>query len=281
MAGNEVPGALELKHFYEGDREYIIARHDEWLSYAPVMRTRDQTAPILMTLGDARGRSFQLSIPDLSGETFKTQFEDRTCNRKVAEAIPDVAGIGVFISPSRIEDPTRIRDVWATIDAATTSEMERETPEAASTPAVAPSAAEEEPAARAEQPPVDFETDHCCTQVQYVDLLQQLLDQGARTPIRCAIILSAIDVLDGTPYENNPASFIRDRMSLLDQFLRARPDLFSFRIFGVSAQGGSYDKPASIDAIASLGAARIRVCTDGAQDNDISRPIKWLAFGDE
>jgi hypothetical protein len=126
----------------------------------------------------------------------------------------------------------------------------------------------------------DFKAEMCCTQVKYVDLLQQLVEHGVSTPLRCAVIVSAMDRLDGTPFENRPEDFIRARMSLFDQFLHARKDLFEARIYGVSAQGGEYDA-ASVESLAKLGADRIRLSVSGKRDNDITRPLRWLAFGEE
>lgn len=313
VLNNQVPGALSLERFYEGDREYINARYAEWLEYEAVKRTLvDHSTPILMTLRDHdRGAILQLGIPDLSGETFKAQFEDRRATAGFASAIRGATGIAIFINPDRVSDPTKIRDAWGALDeedegdeAGDPSEQEPapETApdgitkgESAERPPETAEAAEEieragraedeseaagQPRSRQRKEPREFESALCCTQVKYVDLLQQFVEYGAPMPLRCAVIISAIDTLDGTPFEDRPEEFLRVRMSLLDQFLRTRRDLFHARIYGVSAQGGKYDA-ASVESLARLGPRRIRVCSGGARGSDISRPVRWLAFGEE
>jgi hypothetical protein len=295
---NEVPGALTLENFYEGDREYINSRHAEWLSYEPVKRTLvDLSTPIKMTLRDAkRDRLLQLGIPDLSGETFKVQFEERHASKTFAQAVNGAVGFGIFINPIRVEDPTRIREAWDALDG---EPEETDAPDGASMSEPAPDGppavpkddvAGSENGGRKEvssdisgvpsKKAPDFKAEMCCTQVKYVDLLQQLVEHGVSTPLRCAVIVSAMDRLDGTPFENRPEDFIRARMSLFDQFLHARKDLFEARIYGVSAQGGEYDA-ASVESLAKLGADRIRLSVSGKRDNDITRPLRWLAFGEE
>ena len=263
IANEEVDGAFVLDKFYEGDRDYIIARHNEWLEYEPVMRNQvDQAAPIRMTLREpTTGRILQLGVPDLSGETFRIQFEDRRANHALVEAVRSASGIAIFVNPSAVDDPVKKRDAWGALD---------ESPPASDSATEAHSAGRSAP---------EFNASLCCTQVKYVDLLQQLIAHEPKIPIRCAVILSAMDVLDGTEFEDQPERFLAKRMSLLDQFLRARTDLITARIYGISAQGGDY-KPESIESLAKLGARRIRVCVRGKRGHDITVPLRWLAFGE-
>lgn len=264
VANEAIDGALVLDKFYEGDRDYIVARHSEWLSYEPVMRTLvDQDAPIRMTLREpATGRILQLGIPDLSGETFRVQFEERRANQTLVAAVRSATGVAIFINPTKVDDPSRIRDVWDALgqcaqegESATGAQNEKQ-----SAPEFTPSA--------------------CCTQVKYVDLLQQLVAHEPRVPIRCSIIVSAMDALDGTEFEDQPERFLSKRMSLLDQFLRTRTDLITARVYGISAQGGDY-LTSDVESLAKLGTRRIRVSTRGERRYDITLPLRWLAFGDE
>ena len=287
VLNNEVSGALKLETLYEGDRDYITKRHSEWLAYEPVMRTNvDHDTPIRMTLREAtRDRVLQLGIPDLSGETFKVQFEERRTTATLAEAVRTATGVALFINPTSVKDPTRIRDVWDALGDDGRQQVQNPTPalENHHVSARDESASGARGDANAEKGSGlggDFTASLCCTQVKYVDLLQQLLEHDSVVPLRCAVIVSAMDTMDGTEFEDRPEEFLRRRMSLLDQYLRARTDLLSVRIFGVSAQGGNYD-PASVETLARLGSQRIRVCVDGHRDNDISKPVRWLAFGDE
>src|SRR5688572_12019590 len=79
----DVPSALELKTLYEGDREYLNQRTQEWLEFRTVKRTlQDHPDPILMTLRRrSDGAVLRINIPDISGETFRIHFEDRWCTK--------------------------------------------------------------------------------------------------------------------------------------------------------------------------------------------------------
>lgn len=302
VVNKDVPGALSLERIYEGDRDYITKRYSEWLAYEPVKRTQvDYDTPILMTLREQRhGRLLQLGIPDLSGETFKVQFEERRASAILVKAVKTATGVAIFINPKNVDDPTRIRDVWdavededlpadedvrerATAYAGQQADSERaqvaagdKTEAEGSTDSVGTP----DPIQKTADPAAEFNASRCCTQVKYVDLLQQFAEHDPSKPLRCALIVSAMDTLDSTVFKDRPEDFIRVRMSMLDQYLRANRHLYDVRIYGVSAQGDKY-APETIEALAQLGPDRIRVCTDGNRDNDISRPIRWLAFGEE
>jgi double-GTPase-like protein len=297
VVNSEVPGALSLETFYEGDRDYIIQRHNEWLAYEAVKRTVvDHDTPIRMTLREAqRGRLIHLGIPDLSGETFKVQFEERRASPILVDAIRGAAGVALFINPQNVQDPTRIRDIWDALDEREPPALEQsEDPPPQSLPApdepAVTQVAEVGEASDQGKPPnpeqgkksaaAEFTASVCCTQVKYVDLLQQLFEHGPRRPLRCAVIVSAMDTLDGTEFQDRPEHFVRTRMSMLNQYLLANTALCDARVYGVSAQGGAYDN-VTIETLAKLGTHRIRVCTEGRRDNDITRPLRWLAFGEE
>lgn len=279
VVSNDVPGALSLEKIYEGDRDYITKRHNEWLAYEPVKRTQvDYHTPIRMTLRDGeRDKLLQIGIPDLSGETFKVQFEERRASPILVDAIRSAAGLAIFVNPKEVSDPTKIRDVLNAVDEddPSSSEQGQELPAHEQGQEPAPQPMHED--SKVEE---DFNASLCCTQVKYVDLLQQLVEHGPARPLRCAVIVSAMDTLDDTEFKDHPEHFIRTRLSMLDQYLRANRNLFDTRIYGVSAQGGKYDA-ATIEALAKLGAHRIRVCTEGRRDNNISRPLRWLAFGED
>lgn len=307
VTNDEVPGALSLETFYEGDREYITQRHSEWLAYEAVKRTLvDHDTPIQMTLREPKqGRLLQLGLPDLSGETFKVQYEERRASPVLVHAIRGATGVALFINPQTVSDPTRIRETWEALEDAaeapgsaeapsgpSVEQSPEEAPPGSSGPPTGSVPASTEPAATdgIEAGPTSetasrdgsdgFDVSLCCSQVKYVDLLQQFAELEPRKPLRVAVIVSAMDTLDGTEFADRPEHFLRARMSMLDQYLRTRSDLFQSRVYGVSAQGGAYDE-ATIRTLAQLGSARIRVCNNGFRDNDITRPIRWLAFGEE
>ena len=52
-------------------------------------------------------------------------------------------------------------------------------------------------------------------------------------------------------------------------------------VVGLSAQGGRYEENGVVENLAAQGNKRVRVSGDAGLDNDITRPLRWLAFGSE
>ena len=293
----DVPGALRLGQFYEGDREYINTRYQEWLNYKDVKRTwDDQTDPVVLSLGREPGQDeIRLSIPDLSGETFKRHFTDRTWSLKFAQRANQTTMLVLFINPDKIKDANEIGAAeraileWEQLDAAaakiedsqTETDSEKEHTDGApdhTDPSVGESAVA---ITHARPEPPEFTFDLCCTQVKHVDLLQ-FISNEASGPLRVAVVVSALDVLDNTPLEDKPEEYVTEKLALLDQLLKSQPEKFEFRVYGVSAQGAKYDADGKQTLQDKESASeRIRVVSNGVRDHDITRPLRWLAFGAE
>jgi len=121
------------------------------------------------------------------------------------------------------------------------------------------------------------------TQVQIIDLLQLMrvppLDVGPR---RLGVILSAWD--KALPEGRNPTEFLAERLPMLYQYLDSGSDEWTWRVWGVSAQGGDYDPNETVppspgaQAICALDVAsqRIIVARDDARSHDLTEPLQWL-----
>lgn len=267
VTAGEIASALELQTLYEGDREYLNDRTQEWLEFRNVKRTlKDHPEPILMTLRRrSDGAVLRINVPDISGETFRVQFEDRWCTKAFDDRARDVSALLLFVHADKIKDPTKISAVNAAVQA-----WEKDAPEGGQ-----PSDAQ----AQKPQLPA-FTIQKCCTDVQCVDLLQLLLERIPARPLRVAVIVSAYDELDPTPYKDKPRAFVEKRLSLLSQFLEAH-DGIQWTVYGLSAQGGRYEDNGVVEKLAAQGNLRVRVSGDAGMDNDITRPLRWLAFGAE
>ena len=82
---------------------------------------------------------------------------------------------------------------------------------------------------------------HAPTQVPLVDLLQHI----ARPPIgsgprKVAVMIGAWDKVEGERMK--PEAFLAAKLPLLDQYLKAGRDGWTYRLYGLSAQGGEYDE---------------------------------------
>ena len=83
----EVEGSWKLIDLFEGNRDYIERRRQEWLSYREVKRTSPNGNAINLTLKTRQSTVARIEVPDLSGETFRAQFEDRELSRDFAELL--------------------------------------------------------------------------------------------------------------------------------------------------------------------------------------------------
>ena len=290
VESGEIAESLALEQFYEGNREHIVARHQEWLAYAPVGRTQtDLPDPVELTLRRVSDdRRLRASIPDLSGETFKRQFEERRWTQSFAQRALGADSVLFFVSPLKIDDPQCIADAEPAVEEWGDDDAGTGTVETASDAVRSRQPAAEGTGVDAGQTTGDqgngegFEFKKCCSQVKYVDLLQFLISHLPRKPLRVAVVVSALDVLDNSPFENKPEHFLAKRMALVDQFLRARPDTIQYKVYGISAQGAKYDDEGTglLQGLSNP-TDRIRVVSGETRNSDITRPLRWLAFGTE
>ena len=72
---------------------------------------------------------------------------------------------------------------------------------------------------------------------------------------------------------------------MLWQYLKRNRDTWTFRIYGLSAQGGEYDSneeetetQSEAHELRALDRAskRIRVISSGTESSDLTEPLKWL-----
>lgn len=257
VTANEVACALSLVNLRAGEAAHLHALSERWLRAQEQDRTRhsgNRTVTISLRAGDSP--EFQLSFPDIAGESFQRMWESRECDESVANLLRS-AGVMLFVHSDAIKSPG-----WIVDDAKEYAALGIPVEEGAAVPwhpRVAP------------------------TQVQLVDLLQSLqaqpLDVGPR---RLAVVLSAWDTAIGEGL--SPQAYLRRHLPLLDQYLNhGLNDGWEVRIYGVSAQGGKYDE---VDATPSEDAERMRamdvpshriLVVDGETTApDLTTPIHWL-----
>lgn len=199
---------------------------------------------------------FQLSFPDMAGESFQEMWEGRRCAPEVAACMQS-SGVLLFVHADKIKKPG-----WIIEDI--------EDAEAMGLPV--------EPGR-----PVSWSARLAPTQVKLVDILQSLqskaLDIGPR---RVAIVLSAWDKAVGAG--KRPEEYLAAHLPLLQQYLRHGLDKgWIVKVFGVSAQGGVYDeqgKPANVEAQRireiDVPSERISVVSAEGDSHDLTEPLKWL-----
>lgn len=225
-------------------------------------KVQDRTAVggnrlVSMNLKDAAETPVRITFPDVPGEAYRRMTEERDCEPEIAETLK-ASGVLLFIHADTIRPPK-----WVVDEVALSKAVGLAIPagqEVPWHPRLAP------------------------TQVQLVDLLQLLrsapLDVGPR---RLAIMLSAWDKADGEGL--SPAAYLNAKLPLLAQYLRRGADEWTWRIYGLSAQGGDYDaiesdaarKP-DAEALRNLDrpSTRIRLVGDAHETHDLTEPLAWL-----
>lgn len=257
---DEVPGALGLMRL-QGDQEHLNRICDSWLQFTQVARTNPSSEIVVsMELKTKEeDKSMLLFFPDVSGEQFRQQVEDRQCNKKYIEQTNKAAGALFFIHSGNINYPLRINDVETLAQTIRNSnEVELE-----SSPIK----------------PVKWSSSLVSTQTKLVDLLQILLTNSeVKKPFRIAIILSAWDLIMSTE-KITPSEFLERKLPFFYQFLLANNEALSFMIYGISAQGAPLDNEKSRRALAEkvrVPSERIIVKSEGVDSHDITEPLKWL-----
>ncbi len=243
------------------DRTYLHQIAADWQACSQVQRTKlDPEELVVLSIASADGTTFDLTVPDLSGEAFEQQLVDRKIAVAHHESIQRATGLVLFVHP-RVKEGTQLtysRQLQAVIDGA---------------PASADTATEDNTASSGIEP---WSIEKLPTQVKLVELLQFALE-GAAKKVRVAVVISAWDLVE-TTFTSAPHEYLAREMPLLRQFLESNDDLLEHTVFGVSAQGGDITVDEQKTALLDLDDAvkRIKVLHGAEASQDITKPIAWL-----
>jgi hypothetical protein len=253
--------ALEFESLRNGDASHLNALATRWRNGLKQDRTEIQSNKLVsMNLKNTAGELMRLTLPDLSGESYRTMFEDRECDPLVAKILDDSQGILLLVHADTIKVPLMVTTVAAQTQALGSTIPDNQ--EVVWAPRLAP------------------------TQIQLVELLQlfRLAPLNVQTS-RIAIVLSAWDKVESEGKQPEP--FLAERLPLLKQYLEAGADKWQWKVYGVSAQGGDYEKEgepllgAKLARLIDLKALeepsmRIRVVSGSSVSSDLTEPIAWL-----
>jgi hypothetical protein len=170
------------------------------------------------------GEKVKLTVPDLSGESFRLQWTERQITKSYDKLLRRANGAIFFVHPATIVKPHRLDEVDALIAAQHESNLEGVSGAIGDAP---------EPLAK------PWEIEKAATQVQLVELLQFILTRDYFRPaFRLAIVVSAWDLLIGL--DTSPQEWFSTQLPMLQQFLGSNGHLFQTRFYGLSAQGAQY-----------------------------------------
>ncbi len=251
----EIEHGLTLDH-YEGDSGYLNHISKLWARFELVPRTPtgvDRT--VSMFLKDAVENKITLTFPDLSGESFMSQWTDRHLTASYSQFLENSVGGVLFISPLNYQKPARIVAALRVLQEAGAAE---------------PAGGEHDDNVATHWDPVLSPT-----QVQLVELLQFIAQRDYfKPPFRLALVISAWDYVLASE-STSPTKWLKDEMPFLLQFLESNRRLFDFNVYGVSAQGGEYNDIARLTAMKP--SERILIEGDGVQNpHDLTELLTWL-----
>lgn len=258
IAKREVPTKLRLDSLVRGNQKHLNEIADRWRNAQMQERTAlGGNQFISIAVVDESGQRSTITFPDVQGEAYQGIWEDRECEREVADTL--VRGnVLLFIHATEIKTPHWVVDI-----AAQTRALGLPVEEGV---------------------PVPWSPHLAPTQVKAVGLLTLLterpLDCGPR---RLAVMFSAWDKASGEGL--SPSEFLRQKLPLLHQYLFTNPNQWDTRVFGVSAQGGDYDE-VKVGAQATRSAellreldnpsARIELRDATSKSHDLTIPLAWL-----
>jgi len=256
IVGREIDSKLKFVTLRAGNAGHLNKIAERWRQAKTQERTATHGDQLVSISVQAPSREADTVIfPDLAGEAFRDMWEERECREEMVQHLSS-DGVLLFIDANKINAPNWVIDF-------------RKQCEILGIPydpeAVVPWSARLAP-----------------TQVQVVDLLQMLqsepLDIGPR---RLAIILSVWDKV--MEEYSSPEALLKHDLPLLYQFLKHGLDeKWSWRVYGVSAQGGDYDsdekKSPEADSLRDLvcPAERIVVVHENDQSHDVTDPLYWV-----
>ncbi len=245
------------------DSSYLDELQQAWFHFTKVPRTTTATerSVDLEVIRKTDQAGFNLTIPDLSGETFDQIWTQRHWTQQFQSLIDGSSGALLFVHPEKIEDGVTLQDV---------QDLQAQLPQAET-------AGQQEPPPAEKPTPAPFDIAKVPTQIMLIDSLQLITETGKlNQPFRLGLVVSAWDSVLTTQTNAKPESWLTSRMPALVSYLANNPEIFDFKIFGVSAQGVDYGKltPAIENTPPH---ARCLVAADDIVDpSDVTTPVQWL-----
>jgi hypothetical protein len=258
VTSGEVPNSLRLSKLL-GNQSYLTSISTLWADAKPIPRTSIGNETIVtMLLKDQNERNqYELSFPDLSGETFELLWSDRQIPATHAEMFTNADGGIIMINPDHLITETLISETDKSV-----ANLDQAVP--------MQNKANHELAQ-------EWDGKTTPTQVKIVDILQSIISIKSAKPLSIAIIISAWDrVMKIDKTKILPHEWIQLNMPLLKQYIDGNQHRFSTKIYGVSAQGDSLDKANELCKHIRASDRLIVVDDVNNRTNDITLPIRWL-----
>ncbi|MTD67667.1 hypothetical protein [Flavobacterium sp. LC2016-13] len=236
----------------DSELEYLNLISRNWASCRDVIRTNQNKIEFvdIKIIHKDSGESMILNVPDISGETFKTHFADREWDEEFDYILDNVEGILLFIDPRDVKNKPRFIYHESQNYIYFGESMINTNLEQSWTEELVPS------------------------QVKLVDFLQMIDFNKPNILRKVSVIISCWDVVK---QDHTPEMWCKNELPLLHQYLTSNEEIFKVRYFGVSSQGGSYEKETTKEALLAIDPLdRIKVTDGTCISNNILSPILWI-----
>jgi len=235
---------------------YLQGISSKWINCQPIGRTvlldNTQNRDVTIHLQDLNShKKTTLHIPDLAGESFLNQFRERYWEQSYFNEFEVSAGMLLFIHPGKLRPHVLIDDMHGAIQILSEGDDEEVVP---------------------------FKKDEVPTQVVLVDILNYHGKFTANNPLPISVVISAWDEVLNKKEAISPRKWIEVELPLLYQYLNNNGDKFSWKVFGISAQGGAITDETKVTELHQLDepGERIIVQEGDIRNNNICAPIEWL-----
>jgi hypothetical protein len=235
---------------FTDDREYLNQISEPLLGCLEAVHTEvGGRRELALSLSiESHGSAF-LRIPDLSGETWEQAVHERRWDTDVESRVAGANGALIFVHVDEFDSGVSIAAGRAAGEALLGSSDASKTD--------------------------DLDVGYLASpaQVELVDIVQLLCEQRVGRPQRTSIILSA---WDRAPSGVTPAEWLSLNAPLADQYLKSNTDWLEARIWGVSAQGGSFrDDKRRLELAAQSAVERALVVEHDRSPGSIEDPVLW------
>lgn len=271
IESGEVQTSLDLSRPDE-NLKYLNEIRDQWLGAEELERTKGSKPNRVHfeAVDKDSGATTTIDLPDIAGETYKSHVTDRRWGRAFAKATKDATGVLIFIHPEEVREPNMIQETYDEDFGGPSSP--------GSTPASTGDELRE--GGEPQSDDVQWDMEEAPTHVQMVELLQFLDNQlECVRPFPVCVVISAWDLVESAtlPGKNapKPVDWLEENLPLLHQYLRANPERFTTRVYGVSALGGSLENDRDTLRSKLNQSERVKVRRGDKETHDITAPLKW------
>lgn len=248
------------------DRTYLNRICDEWLEGGEQDHTSSGEHEIELTIKHVDSdETHRLSVPDISGETYRRQFSQRGWDSDYRARAAEVSGAIVFLHPEHMQFPYAISDVNDVVGEAREPVDDGRSDETDSNDSLI---------AKAARAAERFDPQLSPAAVIVVDALQCLIHEPLqKTDLRVAVVVSAWDVIPSGIHD--PAVWVERNAPILFQFLQTHCNEITHKFFGVSALGGDVRDPDVRSNLLEMKPSE-RIQVVGGGRTQIAAPILWL-----